>query len=307
MVHFGGAAGTAFLGAAVLLTGMPHGAVDHLVAQRLFDLRGPRGAGLFYGAYLAAAALYGLVWLVAPAGALALFLLMAAYHFGQADLAYLAPRSRGARTGLYLSRGAFVAGGAPAAHPQAVAPLVEAVGGFAPLEAAPVLAEAPLIMLAGLAAQHALVLAVRAGTEGSGRSLRWTGREACSLVLLTVLFGAAPPLVGFAVYFGLWHALGHVFVLLRFFRAAGAEGERSYPVTGAAFYRRAAAYTVLPLVGLAAFVGLTAPPGRTLPPMLDALAALFVLISVLTLPHMLLVERLYRRERERTKKRPREE
>jgi len=134
------------------------------------------------------------------------------------------------------------------------------------------------------------------------------GREACSLVLLTVLFGATPPLVGFAVYFGLWHALGHVFVLLRSFRAAGAgaERERSYPSTGAAFYRRAAAYTVLPLVGLAAFMGLTAPPGRTLPPMPDALAALFVLISVLTLPHMLLVECLYRRERERAK-RPHEE
>jgi Brp/Blh family beta-carotene 15,15'-monooxygenase len=296
-VDLGGATGGAFLGAAVLLTGMPHGAVDHLVAQRLFDLRGPRGAALFYGAYVTAAALYGLVWLASPRVALGGFVLMAAYHFGQADLAYLAPRSRAARAGLYLSRGVFVAVGPLAAHPRAVAPLVEAISGFAPLEAAPVLAEAPLLGLTGLAAQHALALGVRAGAEENSNT-RWMRREVFSVALLTVLFGAAPPLVGFSVYFGLWHALGHIFVLLRFFRAAGADaGGDPFPSTAAAFYRRAAAYTVLPLVGLAVFAGLTARPGRMLPPMPEALAALFVLISVLTLPHMLLVEQLYHHER----------
>ncbi|PSQ98821.1 MAG: hypothetical protein BRD48_05845 [Bacteroidetes bacterium QS_9_68_14] len=288
----GGGAGLALLGAAVLLTGMPHGAVDHLVARQLFAWRGARGAALFYGGYLALAALYGLGWWIWPPGALAFFLLMAVYHFGQADLAYRAPRSRAGRVVLYLSRGLFVVGSPLGARPEAVAPVVDALAGVALPAAVP--AWWPAACVATLATQHALVLAALTHrTETPGR------REWVTVSVLALLFWAAPPLAAFATYFGLWHALGHVLVLTRFFRAArgDASDTEAAPVTVGAFYRHAALYTLVPLGGLAAL--LLARPGAFAANTAEALAALFVLISVLTLPHMLLVERLYRHERHR--------
>jgi Brp/Blh family beta-carotene 15,15'-monooxygenase len=287
-----GGAGLALLGAAVLLTGMPHGAVDHLVARQLFAWRGVRGTVLFYVGYLALAALYGLGWWIWPPGALAFFLLMAVYHFGQADLAHRAPRSRAGRVTLYLSRGLFVVGSPLGARPEAVAPVVDALAGVALPAALP--AWWPVACVATLAAQHAGVLAALAHRTGTpGR------REWLTVPALALLFWAAPPLAAFATYFGSWHALGHVLVLTRFFRAArgDASGATTLPVTVGAFYRQAALYTLVPLGGLAAL--LLARPAAFAANAAEALAALFVLISVLTLPHMLLVERLYRHERHR--------
>lgn len=282
-----GTPGLTLLGVAVLGTGMPHGAVDHLVARRLFGWNDTPGTVLFYAGYLALAALYGIGWWLWPTGALALFLLMAAYHFGQADLAYLTTQRARGRAVLYLSRGLLVVGSPLLARPGAVAPVVDALAGITPPPAGP--AWWPAASVAALAAQHALVLG--AYTRGSDRGRR----EWFTVPALALLFGAAPPLAAFAVYFGLWHALGHIFVLMRFFRAAreraGGESLSEAPRTVRALYRRAALFTLLPLGGLGAV--LAARPIRTP----EALAALFVLISVLTLPHMLLVERLYRHER----------
>jgi Brp/Blh family beta-carotene 15,15'-monooxygenase len=117
---------------------------------------------------------------------------------------------------------------------------------------------------------------------------RW-GREAINIPVLAALFGVVPPLVAFSVYFGLWHSLGHILELLRFFRRRAAE-----PATLSAFYREAALFTLLPFVGLGALYWLTQSVGLQD----QMIALLFIVIAVMTLPHMVIVERLYR-ERER--------
>jgi Brp/Blh family beta-carotene 15,15'-monooxygenase len=296
------------LGAAVLLTGMPHGAIDHLVARRLFEWRGPRGTVLFYGGYLGLSALYGFCWWLAPVAALSFFLAIAAYHFGQADLAHLAPR-RLRRMLLYLSRGVFVVGSLLMAHPDAVAPLVNALAGtgFAARLVDALVDAGGYGWVAVLTAQHVLVLLTC--TKKIGTAF-WRRRELLSVAVLAMLFSAAPPLAAFAVYFGLWHALGHMFVLLRFFRRSQESSlidsrppyaQGALPHTVGGFYRQAALYTAFPLIGLAATLLLYAPEVQTSTD--EVLAALFVLVSVLTLPHMLLVERLYRHERWRVERR----
>jgi Brp/Blh family beta-carotene 15,15'-monooxygenase len=109
------------------------------------------------------------------------------------------------------------------------------------------------------------------------------------VAVLTALFVLLPPLVAFSVYFGAWHALGHILEMLRFFRERGTE-----PSTLAAFYREAALFTVLPFVGLAGLYWATQSFGLQD----EMVGLLFILIAVMTLPHMIIVERLYR-ERER--------
>jgi Brp/Blh family beta-carotene 15,15'-monooxygenase len=271
---------------AVALTGMPHGAIDHLVAAQLYDLQ-PTWAdqAKFYGGYLVLMALYGGFWVVAPFWSLVLFLGMTMYHFGQADLAYWELPPLPARL-LYLSRGLFLIGLPIAAFPSLVDPIFEAIAGTH-VSSWPLLQTQPDVVFAGLVGQH--ILGLTAAALASPVSWTARGREALNVAVLTALFGLVSPLLAFAVYFGLWHSLGHILELLRFFREHDSE-----PTTMAAFYREAALFTILPFVGLGGLYWLTQSFGA-----LDQMIALlFIIIAVMTLPHMVIVERLYR-EREK--------
>jgi Brp/Blh family beta-carotene 15,15'-monooxygenase len=276
---------------AVVLTGMPHGAIDHLVAARLYGLDATwTDQAKFYGGYLALMALYGAFWVVAPVWSLALFLVMTMYHFGQADLAYWELPPVPARL-VYLSRGLFLIGGAVAAFPDVVAPIFEAIAGVH-VPTWPLLSTHPTAVFAGLVGQHVVVLAVTAVAADVDA---WDGgREALNTAVLAALFGGVHPLVAFSVYFGLWHSLGHILELLRFFRR-----REAVPATLAAFYREAALFTLLPFVGLGGLYWATRAFGSTD----QMIALLFIIIAVMTLPHMIIVERLYR-EREQRRRVP---
>jgi Brp/Blh family beta-carotene 15,15'-monooxygenase len=276
----------AVLFVAVVLTGMPHGAIDHLVAARLWGLDQTwADQAKFYGGYLAAMALYGGLWIVAPAWSLGLFLVMTMYHFGQADLAYWHLPPLPARF-LYLSRGLFLIGLPIVAFPGIVDPIFEAIGGVHLLDW-PLVATAPGALFAGLVAQH--VVALGGATLRANPSADWaTGREALNVAVLTALFGVVHPLVAFSVYFGAWHALSHILEMLRFFRRRGEA------MSVAQFYREAFLFTALPFAGLVGLYAATQSFGLEN----EMIALLFILIAIMTLPHMVVVEKLYR-EREK--------
>jgi Brp/Blh family beta-carotene 15,15'-monooxygenase len=283
-----GSVAVVLLAAAVIATGMPHGAVDHLVAAELYGLDGTwTDQAKFYGSYLALMALYGGFWGFTPVWSLVVFLVMTMYHFGQADLAYWDIPPIGARL-LYLSRGLFVIGLPIAAFPVQVDPIFNAIAGVQP-STWPLLASHATAVCAGLVLQHGLALGV-AALLGDGEK-RDSGREALNVAVLGALFGFVHPLVAFSVYFGLWHSLGHILELLRFFRRRG-----GIPATIPAFYRKAALFTVIPFVGLGVLYWATQAVGSTN----QMIALLFIAIAVMTLPHMIIVERLYREREEQT-------
>lgn len=284
MLFDGASRGAAFviLFGAVLLTGMPHGAIDHLVAAQLYDLEFTwRDQAKFYGGYLVLMALYGGFWVVAPVWSLLLFLAMTMYHFGQADLAYWALPPAQAR-GLYLSRGLFLIGLPIAAFPTMVDPIFHAIAGVQ-VSTWPFLSTHPDAVFWGLVGQH--VAALGTAAMAHRHAVRRWAREGMNVIVLTALFGVVSPLVAFSVYFGLWHSLGHILELLRFFQRLNGE-----PATLAAFYREAALFTLLPFLGLAGLYWTTQSFG-----MQDQMIALlFIIIAVMTLPHMVIVEHLYR-------------
>ncbi len=268
---------------AVVLTGIPHGAVDHLVAAELYDLDASWGdQAKFYGFYLALMALYGALWLVAPGLSLGLFLVMTMYHFGQADLAYLSADGRQQRVA-YLSRGLFLIGLPIVAFPEVVAPIFEAIGGIDML-AWSGLVQHQMAIASGLVVQHGLWLAAlwMRDVATPGQLMR----ELLNLAVLSLLFATVHPLVAFAVYFGFWHSLGHIFELVRFFN------RHDQPTSMTDFYRKAALFTVLSFVLLGALY----LAGDAFGSQMEMIALLFILISVMTLPHMLIVERLYQQK-----------
>ena len=74
--------GYGFLLVGLITVGIPHGAVDHLIEIGKWE---SRKVPIFIVKYLALAALMGICWYFLADGALMIFLLYSAWHFGQAD------------------------------------------------------------------------------------------------------------------------------------------------------------------------------------------------------------------------------
>jgi Brp/Blh family beta-carotene 15,15'-monooxygenase len=150
-------------------------------------------------------------------------------------------------------------------------------------EAWPLLANHTTRWATAIVLQHAVVLAVAMSRRARSVTLR---REGVAAVVLTALFVATPPLIGFAVYFGLWHSLNHLYVL-RDVLARPPVVERM-PLSE--LVRLAAPRSAIALVGLASLSAAAVATEQ-----LDlAVPLALVLVSVLTLPHMVVVERLWR-------------
>ena len=257
--------------------GVPHGAVDHLVVEAI-DGRRHGSRRRFVVRYLLAMAGVGLVWSVVPAFALAAFLAMSVHHFGQSDLAHLRLPGR-SQLVLQWSRGLLLVGLPIVAHLATVAPVIERLGGGDPASW-PWLAERWWLWCALLVGQH-VVIGAAITHRSSDRSV--AAREAVTVTALTLVFVLADPLIGFAVYFGLWHSLGHLLVL------ADLVGTQPSPLRSVA--RLAAPLSVVSLLGLAVVVGGAAVAGQV-----DLLLPLVVVfVAMLTAPHMVVVERLWRR------------
>jgi Brp/Blh family beta-carotene 15,15'-monooxygenase len=269
---------TAAVVTVIAVLGIPHGAVDHLVVEEI-DGRHDRGSrARFVVAYVLAMAVVGLVWLAVPPLALVLFLALSVHHFGQSDLAYL-HLPEPSQLAIQWSRGLFLVGLPLVAHITAVAPVVERLGGGDPASW-PWLADLWWLWVAVLVIQHAVV-GVSIAPQVRDRSV--IGREIIALAALTLLFLTADPLIGFAVYFGLWHSLAHLRVLTDLL------GSEPHPMRSIA--RLAAPLAATSLAALAAVGVGAAFVGR--PDLLVPVTLVFV--SMLTLPHMVVVERLWRR------------
>jgi beta-carotene 15,15'-dioxygenase len=278
-----------------IVAGIPHGAVDHLVALRLADdgngvtRTRMRRLGVILVGYLAIAALAATAFLVAPDVSFAVFLVLAALHFGWGELTFAAERAeRPLPTLREGAAGAVVLGLVVIGLPLATPAGREAVSLLAPRLVAGldrVLAglPGPVVAIGGVSLPVTVLLVVAGlATALAVRRLReHRDLEAAEIVVLVVLFGTTPPLVAFGVYFGAWHALRHTRRLLDVI-APGAPRT----VQAAAFLRAAA----LPTAGaLGTLVVLWAWRGNQ-----DVLVVGIAVLLALTFPHAAVVSALDR-------------
>jgi Brp/Blh family beta-carotene 15,15'-monooxygenase len=261
----------------ILLLGVPHGAVDHFIFKSLVTkVEGPQAMLRFYAVYLGSMILYGLMWWFNPYLSLVAFLLLSAYHFGQSNWNYVA-LSKMWQIPVYFLQGAFVLGVPILWHFEDAKPIIQAVVPFSNPDVS----------------QHLVVWSVALLTLlnlGVIVLLWWQGiltvvlakAEAINLIILLALFLSTPLLLGFALYFSAWHALGSVLDQIAFFRLR----KPNYQMLD--YINQAAPYSVLAIFGLGAMVLVSAQLRMS-----EALGMLFVFLSLVTLPHMLLIDLLY--------------
>lgn len=243
----------------VSLFGLPHGALDPLIAQRSGLWTGPLGFIAFNAAYIAIAALTVAIWLLVPVIALAGFLLISAWHFAgdwfnrEAVVARLA-------TGLALLSLPTLLHGA------AVAEIYAALAG--PGGTQLVLAQQ---LVAGPVVLASISLSIIA------RPIEWRPVTEMAVALLAALL--LPPLVFFLVYFCALHSPRHLLENIKSLSAA---------VTPSRLALHVAVYTA----GALALVGSGFLALRTFETTLDEalLQLIFVGLAALTVPHMLVLE-----------------
>ena len=74
----------------ILSIGISHGSLDHIKGKKLIKILGFKEYYIFYLAYIFVGLLTIFVWLLFPKFLLFLFLIIAAFHFGKEDSAFIA-------------------------------------------------------------------------------------------------------------------------------------------------------------------------------------------------------------------------
>ena len=243
----------------ILVMGVPHGALDVLYARRLGGFRSLRGWSLFAIAYFAVAAAVVLLCWHAPGTFLVAFLLISAFHFS-GDPAGKAPALTRALYG-----GAII---------------------FCPLALHAAEVSQLFAFLVGLPAAQAIVDVlhpaawpwVAAMVVAALLGMRTASVRSIEMASLAALLTFAPPLIGFTLFFCGMHSARHV---LR---------TRDYSRAGTLRHLlRIACWPMLAtVVGVAIAVGCSS--GNPLD--LRLARVLFVGLAALTVPHMMLVERV---------------
>ncbi len=237
----------------VAVVGLPHGALDPLVARKAGLWRNPSGLACFLGAYLLLAAIAGLLWAWAPKFSLAAFLAYSFWHFSGDWRDWL---SRGWR----LCAGASVICAPSLLYPELVAEYFSVLTGEE--------ASALVRVLQWLA------IPALAGTIFSAaRCIRTRPAVAAELAVLAVSAFALPPLIFFLLYFCSLHSPRHLIDTVQGLNPATATAT-------------AAGLTLL-TVGLGALFFVLSPSAQIDQRLLQIT---FIGLSVLTVPHMILIE-----------------
>ena len=263
---------------AVMLVGLPHGAFDGAIAFFLGAGRSAMRMTGFLAGYSLLAGLYVWFWYLAPMPALAGFLLLSIIHFGSGDIQPLNPgpsawAGRALKMGRIFAHGGVVGIVLPSLHPQEVAMLYAVLTGG---DAGPIMAITAWLFPVWLAV-YIIYLLVCVNIK----ALRGAVLE---IAILCGIAAFLSPLAGFAVYFCLVHSRRHFLVIWTAMQAM--LSRQTILVTGFVL-------TVITWAGAGAAFYLQADLAAVSASD-AALRTVFVLLAALTVPHMILVDSIFR-------------
>jgi Brp/Blh family beta-carotene 15,15'-monooxygenase len=283
------------LGVSVVLFGLPHGAVDHLVPARMSSFDVWQSVAWVVAIYTVVGGAYLWAWWQWPTASFVVFVAMTWMHWGQGDVHALV-RLQGSQ---HLARvwqrvlAGFVRGGLPMWVPfvafpddvREVAGLL--VGHFSSLSTMLSVLFDWRVQL-GVTAMMILAATayLAAGVWKTGWSRGWW-LDVAELGVLTVYFWYVPPLAAIGLYFCVWHGYRHMVRLSLQERGAREAWQRG--AIGVVWYRFARDAAPLTLLSLVLFGALAWAVPRSPESMGDWAGLYLVFISVLTMPHVMIV------------------
>lgn len=252
----------------VVVIGLPHGAFDGAIVRHLGYARTLGGLIKFITVYLGLAAVVVAFWVWQPGLALALFLLISALHFGSGDATAASGIARAVQI---AAHGGVAVFGISLFHLQQVTPLYAALANGDVMLAVMMTEIFPLFIMP-VAALY-LIAAIR----DAGLRPRLV-----ELALLCLLLSVVPPLVGFAIYFCVIHTGRH---MRHIWDRVSAHTAPRHIISQAVWFTLAS-------WGGGAIMLLWLDSGNISQ---DLLQVIFIGLAALTVPHMILVDGLFRR------------
>lgn len=273
---FGGTSGSLgiWIGLSLMvLLGIPHGATDHILFRHINK---DFGKGFFYrflARYLILMGLYLLAWWILPSLALLLFLAISAYHFGQSHWNNLEINSWYKYT-LYLLWGSTLLITLLLINHGETMPIVNSMIGFE-------------IKLSSTV--HTITISTFCFFTFSFffylysikiLSLHTLIKEVLIYLLLIGLFFSQSLLIGFSIYFVLWHSTLSIADQIEYFK----KYRPDYTISD--FIKESTPFSLIAFgcIGSLAYYS----PYSVVS--IEWIGQLFILISVVTLPHSILMD-----------------
>lgn len=248
--------------------GIPHGAIDHLISNPILK---KKTFLIFLAKYLSLLTAYLVIWYYFPVFALIAFLVMSAYHFGQTH--YIDNNQIIKRLGiLYFSRGGYFLA-------------VILVGSW----------ESTNLILSELISldtinqyRFGIVIFFLVGTVAIQTILGpiWSKTHVLELIFLGPLLYFSPLMVSFIVYFGFWHAVPSMlkeYDFLQKFQRYNSPKK---------FVLHLLPFSLISLIG----IGVILIFGVKYLDENKLILLFFILISLISFPHILYMDQFLRKE-----------
>ncbi|MFC3881011.1 Brp/Blh family beta-carotene 15,15'-dioxygenase [Algoriphagus namhaensis] len=247
----------------MLFVGIPHGAIDHLTSDPAIN---PKSLSVFLVKHIALIGLYLLFWWIFPIFSLAAFILMSAFHFGQTHFIRRAD-GKLIHQILFVSRGMFFLS-------------VILLGDF---EFTQEILAAVIDILSLATIQPYLITGFFVVTILMQyiAKVKFNKNDLIDLLLLPIALYFSPLMLSFVIYFGFWHAFPSMVEEYNFLK--------KYPQFASLkkFGVQLIPFTLLSLIGISLILFFAQ---RNLSPE-EVILMFFVLISVISFPHILYMDR----------------
>jgi len=252
----------------ILTIGIPHGAIDHLISNPIFDISSFK---FFLIKYLSLIGIYLIVWYFFPLLALLAFLVMSAYHFGQTHFIHISTPIKLFWL-LNISRGGYFLA-------------VILVGNW----------DTTRLILSSLTSLEFVneykfwvlgIFSILTLFFQTFWGPKWSKTHLIELMILGPVLYFTPLLIGFIVYFGFWHSLPSMLKEYDFLRTF-----KTYD-TPTKFAFQLVPFTLISLVGIAVilFLGIKYLDENEL------ILLFFILISLISFPHILYMDQFLRKK-----------
>jgi beta-carotene 15,15'-dioxygenase len=274
----------AFFAFFLLITGIPHGAIDHLVEEETAKRTNKNFNLVFFLLkYLLTMAFYGVLWLFAPSFSLLFFLLISAWHFGETDI------EKAPNTALWNSArfifGALLLAWILLMHTSETTPILQRITqqNVQVMQIWITLVSYKTLFLSVLTLLFAILFSIayqnKAVFIDKKRYLRLF-----SVLLLTYFL---PLLPAFALYFGGWHALSAFQTIQNYLEKEDRKKQDKIKYA-LDIWSKTLFFTLLAVVFLALGTWFWLHFYQSW----DPLPLLFVFLSLITLPHLNVMHRM---------------
>ncbi len=261
--------------AGILLGGVPHGAIDHIIQKEKNKLEGRTYQVFkFYAQYLLVMGIYGALWYLFPVLSLLIFLLITSWHFGETDLFEIKFKSDFFRSFYYVLYGLWLIAYLLVSHQKEVNLILETMN-------VPWLDR---FLISILKIQETLLFYMVFVGIAIAAILMILKKNFSTTLFLSITFifllAWIPLYLAFTLYFTAWHSLrslGQIGIYLKTKNTMLEILKLTLPNTLLA---------ILFLIGLYYFWIQKYPSG-------SFVLLIFILLSLLTMPHFLIMHTVF--------------